>query len=82
LKKRDLRHGLNELLALVKEKGVPISEQAFGLIVLLNKQHKEHSLRYSFLVEGEGSVFTPRAEEMFLLLEELLMAGRISTFGV
>jgi hypothetical protein len=82
LKKQHVRHSLGELLKLVEKKGVPISEKSAQLIVSLDRRHKDHALRYSFLTEESEPVFTPPAQEIFSLLEELMMAGRISTFGV
>jgi len=82
LKKQHVRHSLGELLKLVEKKGVPISEKSVQLIVSLDRRHKDHALRYSFLMEDSEPVFTPPAQEIFSLLEELMMAGRISTFGV
>ena len=82
LKKQHVRHSLGELLNLVEKKGVPISERSAQLIVSLDRRHKDHALRYSFLMEGSEPVFTPPAQEVFSLLYELMLAGRISTFGV
>lgn len=82
LKKHDVRHSLGELLKLVEEKGVPISERSAQLIVSLDRRHKDHALRYSFLMEDSEPVFTPPAQELFSLLDELMLAGRISTFDV
>jgi hypothetical protein len=66
----------------VQGKGVPISDQAEQLIIGLDRQHKDHSLRYSFLMEDAAPIFTPPPQELLSLLEELLMAGRISTHRV
>jgi hypothetical protein len=82
LKKYNLRHSLGEILKAVQRQGVPISDQAKQLIVGLDRQHKDHSLRYSFLMEGAAQIFMPPPQELFALLDELLMAGRISTHGV
>ena len=82
LKKQHVRHSLGELLNLVEKKGVPISEWSAQLIVSLDRRHKDHALRYSFLMEDSEPVFAPPAQEIFSLLDELMMAGRISTFGV
>jgi HEPN domain-containing protein len=82
LKKQDVRHSLGELLKLIEKKGVPISERATQLVASLDGQHKDHALRYLFLMEDSEPVFTPPAEDIFSLLEELLTAGRISTHRV
>jgi hypothetical protein len=81
MKKYPLRHSLGELLKALHGEGIPISDQAKHLIVGLDRQHKDHSLRYSFLMEGAAPIFMPPPQELFALLEELLMAGRISTHG-
>ena len=83
LKKQHVRHSLGALLTLVEERGVPISERSAQLIASLDKRHRDHALRYSFLMEDSEPVFTPPAQDIFSLLDELLMAGRISsTFGI
>lgn len=78
LKKQHVRHSLVELLKLVEKKGVPISDRSVQLIVSLDRRHKDHALRYSFLMENSGPVFTPPAQDIFSLLDELMMAGRAS----
>jgi hypothetical protein len=79
LRKQHVRHGLGELLKLVQKKGVPISDRSAQLILSLDRQHKDHIMRYSFLMEDSQPLFTPPAQAIFSLLDELLMAGRIST---
>jgi HEPN domain-containing protein len=82
LKSNALRHSLEGLLRELLKKGVPISEPCLQLLVALSHQHEKHALRYSVFVDDGQPTFTPEPEELFSMLDELLMAGRITTHGV
>ena len=82
LKKYPLRHSLSSLLQGLRDKGVPISALSISLVDTLSHQHEKHMLRYTVFVDDGEPTFTPEPSELFLLLEELLMAGRIATHGV
>jgi hypothetical protein len=82
LKKQTLRHSLDGLLEELIKMGVPISEKAASLTRTLSKQHKKHDLRYSALLDDGEVTFTPEPTDLFGLLDELLMVGRISTHGI
>jgi hypothetical protein len=81
LRKYPVRHGLGDLLQKVKELGVPVSENASKVILALSPQHEEHRLRYSAMLDDGKTTFTPEPDVLFETLDELLMAGRISTHG-
>ena len=82
LKSSTLRHSLENLLRELLKKGVPISEQSSQLLLCLSHQHEKHALRYTVFIANSGPTFTPEPQELFLMLDELMMAGRISTHGV
>ncbi len=83
LKSSSLRHSLENLLRELLKKGVPISEPCSQSLLRLSHQHEKHALRYTFVWVDDGPpIFTPEPEELFSMLDELLMAGRIATYGV
>lgn len=53
-----------------------------GELLRLNHQHEKHALRYTVFVDDGEPTFTPEPEDLFSMLEELMMAGRIATHGV
>jgi hypothetical protein len=82
LKKFPIRHNLSSLLARVIELDLPISDESRRLLNQLSEQHERHELRYlTFFSAQEKLVFTPDPEELFAVLDELLLVGRISTYG-
>lgn len=82
LKSVAIRHSLEGLLDELLRKGVPISEPCSQLLRKLSHQHERHALRYTVFVDDGEPVFTPQSEELFSMLDELMMAGRITTHGV
>jgi hypothetical protein len=82
LKKVDLRHNLKSLLSDIEAKGVPIKHETRQIIHLMSEQHKLHKLRYDVFFENSGPVYVPKPEDLYGVLDEVLMAGRISTHGV
>ena len=68
-----LRHDLSELLNLLETKNINISPHARDVVQKLAEQHKEHTLRYTALLDDGNKVFTPYAECIYQTLEELLM---------
>jgi HEPN domain-containing protein len=75
-------HDLSALLEKLTAMRVPITEKSLNLIMRLARQHREHDLRYTALLDDGKPVFTPEPEDLFETLDELLMAGRISTHGI
>ena len=69
LKKQHVRHRLGELLELVQKKGVATSERSVQGIVSLDRRHKDHALRYLFLMEESEPVFTLPAQDVFSPLD-------------
>ena len=82
VKSSALRHSLENLLHELLKKEVPISEPCSQLLLRLNHQHEKHVLRYTVFVDDGEPTFTPEPEELFSMLEELMMAGRIATHGL
>ena len=82
LKKFPIRHSLKLLMQKLLSLGIPVSANTSSLIDILSQQHERHILRYEvFHPNNEISVYTPQPEDIFEMLTELLMAGRISTYG-
>jgi hypothetical protein len=81
LKKYDCRHNLSELLSLLDGMNIPITENTRNLVSTLSEQHQKHNLRYTSLLDDGEPTFMPEPQDIFSSYDELLMAGRISTFG-
>jgi HEPN domain-containing protein len=81
LKSSTLRHSLEKLLRELLKKGVPISEPCSQLLLRLSHQHEKHALRYTVFVDDGEPTFTPEPNDLFSMLDELMMAGRIATHG-
>ena len=82
LKKLPVRHSLNLLLKELQKLNIPMSVKSVSLIDALSKQHEKHVLRYDvFHPDNEIPVYTPEPEDLFEMLAELLLAGRIATYG-
>ena len=81
LKKYPVRHSLNLLLQKLIELGVPLSDNAINVIGTLSQQHEKHNLRYTALLDDGEVTFTPEPLVLLDVLDELLLAGRISTYG-
>ena len=75
LKSAALRDSIEGLLRELLKKGAPISEPCSELLLKLNHQHEKHALRYTVFVDDGQPTFTPEPEELFSMLDELLMAG-------
>ena len=82
LKSIALRHSLENLLRELLKKGAPVSEPCSQLLLRLNHQHEKHALRYTVFVDDGEPTFTPEPEDLFSMLEELMMAGRVATHGM
>ena len=82
LKNIGLRHNLASLLRDIESKGVPISRSTRDLVRVMSDQHRSHTLRYTVFFENGGSIYTPKTVDLYSALDELMMAGRISTHGV
>jgi hypothetical protein len=82
LKKLPVRHSLSLLLNELQKLSIPVSDKSVSLINALSEQHERHVLRYDVLSpDNEIPVYTPAPEEIFEMLTELLLAGRIATYG-
>lgn len=75
-------HNLEKLLDNLISLKVPVTDEAIFLIKELGNQHRKHILRYSALLPDGDPVFTPEPSIILALMDELLLAGRISTYGL
>jgi hypothetical protein len=82
LKKYDYRHNLNSLLSALQNKGVSVTDETVATIQGLSKQHKNHALRYTVLVDDGAKTYWPPLSLVFSMLDELLLLTKISTQGV
>jgi len=82
LKKFELRHNLKSLLDAVEALHIPITARTREIVHVMSSQHSNHVFRYTVFFEEGGPVFVPEPVDLNGVLEELLMAGRISTHGV
>lgn len=82
LKKFDYRHNLAVLLQELQSKNVPITDDTVTVIQGLSKQHQDHQLRYTVLVDDGIKTYWPPLSLVFTALDELLLLTRISTHGV
>lgn len=81
LKKYPVGHGLDALLQRLKELDVPVSESATNVILALGPQHQQNRLRYTAMLDDGKATFAPEPSVLYDTLDELLLAGRISTHG-
>jgi hypothetical protein len=79
LKKFPIRHNLDALLQKLRQLGVPLSDGTIRILGALSRQHEKHNLRYTALLDDGEVTFTPEPSELFDLLDELLLAGRVCT---
>jgi hypothetical protein len=82
LKKYEYRHNLNALLYELQNKGVYITDETKVVVKGLSEQHKNHSLRYTVLVDNGEKTYWPPLPSVFSMLDELLLLTRISTQGI
>lgn len=81
LKKFDYRHNLSGLLAEIQAKNLPVTDDTVGVVQGLSKQHANHQLRYTVLVDDGTKTYWPPLPIVFDALDELLLLCRISTHG-
>ena len=62
-------------------KGIVVTPETIQLLNGLDEQHKEHSLRYSALMDNGKKTYLPPIDNILEMLEELLMLTRLSTQG-
>lgn len=82
LKKYDYRHDLSSLLSGLQKKGVAVTDATVATIHGMAKQHKNHALRYTVLVDDGAKTYWPPLSAVFSMLDELVLLTRISTQGV
>jgi len=81
LRKFEYGHNLKNLLKGLLELDLKISQSTQEIIIGLNGQHKDHSLRYEVLFNDDKQTFTPPSELLNGMLDELLSLTRIATQG-
>jgi len=79
LRRIDVRHNLSALLDLLLSKNVQISTRTMELVRGLSKQHGEHALRYTVLVDDGKRTYWPSFTVLFSSLDELLLLTRTTT---
>jgi len=62
---------------LVEQKGLQLADESRELILGLSEQHRQHLLRYHFVINP----FMPAPAKVWSMLDELLLLTRISTYG-
>lgn len=82
LKKYDYRHNLNLLLEALQKKGVTVTPTTVNMINGLHSQHKNHTLRYTALLDVGQTTYLPPTSLIYQMLEELLLLTRLSTQGI
>jgi hypothetical protein len=78
LKKRDRGHNLFQLVEDLKNKGATFGKTTDTILTELSDQHRRHLLRYNSM-EADDVVFTPNAEAIFKMLQELHILSGLRT---
>jgi hypothetical protein len=78
LRQYDLRHNLLSLLECLESKGVKISQSSTAIVRGLSRQHSDHELRYTALLDNGEATYTPEPRDIFGMLDELMLATRLS----
>lgn len=81
LQKADLRHNLQALLKELESQEVSISPNSKAIVTGLSRQHKEHDLRYTALLDNGKLTYTPEPVDVYIMLDELLMTTRLRPQG-
>jgi hypothetical protein len=81
LRKTALRHDLQALLKELESQEVSISPSSKAIVIGLSRQHKEHDLRYTALLDDGKPTYTPEPVDVYNMLDELLMATRLRPQG-
>lgn len=77
LRKSDVRHNLRSLQESLELQGVTISPSSAAIISGLSRQHKDHELRYTALLDDGKPTYTPEPGDVYKMLDELLIATRL-----
>ena len=78
LKNFDYRHNLGSMLKELQKTGVAITSETVHIINELHEQHKNHSLRYTALLDNGEKTYLPPPSLIYLILDELLLATKLS----
>ena len=81
LRKAALRHDLRALLEELESQEVSISPNSKAIVMGLSRQHKEHDLRYTALLDDGKPTYTPEPSDVYRMLDDLLMATRLQLQG-
>lgn len=77
LRRPGVRHDLQGLMSLLRERGVTIMPDRVTVLEGLARQHRDHELRYTALLDNGKLTYTPTPASVYELLDELLMATRL-----
>jgi hypothetical protein len=77
LRRNDIRHNLQSLLEHLELQGVDISPSSSVIVRGLSRQHKDHELRYTALLDNGKPTYTPEPADIYSTLDELLLATRL-----
>jgi hypothetical protein len=77
LRRSDVRHDLQGLMDLLRERGVMITPDRAAILDGLAPQHRDHELRYTALLDNGKLTYTPAPASVYELLDELMMATRL-----
>jgi hypothetical protein len=77
LRKVALRHDLRALLEELESQEVGVSPSSRAIVLGLSRQHKEHDLRYTALLDDGKPTYTPEPKDVYRMLDDLLMATRL-----
>jgi hypothetical protein len=79
LRRSGVRHNLSALLDLLLSKNVQMTSQTMEVIRGLSRQHNDHALRYTVLVDYGKKTYWPPFTIVFSSLDELLLLTRTTT---
>lgn len=77
LRRSDVRHDLQGLMKLLGEQGVVITPNRAAILDGLARQHRDHELRYTALLDNNKSTYTPPPASVYELLDNLMLATRL-----
>jgi hypothetical protein len=80
-RKHGLRHDLSALLCELGQRDVTITDDAAATLGKLSRQHRDHGLRYTALLDDGVPVAMPEPRAVESLLDELLMCTRLRRSG-
>lgn len=74
----DIRHNLHQLLRCLESQGIQISSDSKNIVEGFSPQHEKHELRYEALLDNGKLTYTPEPRDIYIMLDELLLATRLN----